>query len=121
MINAVQQTASTSDKNAGADVVDERLLFNRALEQFENLAESQMNDGVECFALDLFAAKPESSLSRIVSPGRQLPRTQLPSSVFNFSARAIGIRSPIEMSFVMWSPPTASAPLCFTAPSTYKM
>ena len=38
-----------------------------------------------------------------------------------FSARAIGMRSPIEMSLVMWSPPTARTPHCFTAPSTYTM
>jgi hypothetical protein len=68
-----------------------------------------------------FPAKPESSLSEIISPGRQLPRMQLPSSVFNFSARAIGMRNPIEISFVIWSPPMAKQPLCFTAPSPYKI
>src|SRR6266699_2984183 len=32
-------------------------------------------------------AKPESSFNKIISPGKQLPRMQLPSSIFNFSAR----------------------------------
>src|SRR6266702_4779087 len=42
-----------------------------------------------------FPANPESSFNRIISPGKQLPRIQLPSSIFNFSARAMGIRSPM--------------------------
>ena len=46
-------------------------------------------------------ANPESSFSKTVSPGRQLPRVTLPSSIFSFSARVIGMRRPIEMSFVM--------------------
>ena len=68
-----------------------------------------------------FPAKPESSFSKIISPGKQLPSTQLPSSILSFSERAIGMRNPMEMSLVIWSPPIAMQPLCFTALSAYKI
>ena len=42
-------------------------------------------------------AKPVSSLSTIISPGRALPRITLPSSIFSFSALAMGMRRPSEM------------------------
>jgi hypothetical protein len=32
VIDAIEQTASASDKNSRADVIDERLFFNRALQ-----------------------------------------------------------------------------------------
>ena len=57
MVDPVHQTAAAGNENPGADIIDERLLFDRALEQLKSFAQSQMNDGVECLALDLFAGK----------------------------------------------------------------
>src|SRR5438477_7375668 len=57
MVDPVQQTAATGDKDSGADIIDERLLFDGALEQLKSLAQSQMNNRVKGFALDFFAGK----------------------------------------------------------------
>jgi hypothetical protein len=121
MIDAIEKTASPRDKNAGTEVIEEWFLLESAFEELEGLADSQVNDRVQRLALDLLPGKTGIAFSKIVSPGRQLPRMQLPSSIFNFSERAIGMRRPIEMSLVIWSPPIPRQPLCLTAPSTYKM
>ena len=57
MVNPIQQTAAASDKNSGANIIDERLFLERALEQFEGFAQAKMNDGIERFALDFLAGK----------------------------------------------------------------
>ena len=61
----------------------------------------QVNNRVERFALDLFAGKTGIVLQQNRFAGQTIAEDQLPSSIFNFSARAIGMRSPMEISFVM--------------------
>ena len=46
-------------------------------------------------------AKPESSLSRHRLARETIAEHRAPSSILSFSARVIGMRNPIEMSFVM--------------------
>ena len=57
MIDAIEKTASASDENAGADIVEIRFLVQPAFEQLERFAQSQVNDRVQRLALDLFTGK----------------------------------------------------------------
>ena len=61
-----------------------------------------MNDRVERFAFDFFAGKTGIVFQqdRFARADNCRERT-LPSSIFNFSARVMGMRNPIEMSLVM--------------------
>src|SRR6266513_2654784 len=61
VIDPVYQTAAASNENARAGVVNERFFFERALEQLESFTQAQMNNRVQCFALDFLPRK-----SRIV-------------------------------------------------------
>ena len=98
----LQQTASAGDEDSFADEIDKGFLIERAFKQLECFAHAQMNDGVQAFRARFpCPANPESSFNTTVSPGRQFPRMTLPSSIFSFSARAIGMRNPIEISLVM--------------------
>src|SRR4030095_9028987 len=57
MIDAVQQTASAGNENAAADVIDEWLFFDRALQSLEDFTQSQVNDRVQRLALDFLSGK----------------------------------------------------------------
>jgi len=81
MIDPVQVAASAGDENSFADVVDKRLFFELPLEQLEGFPQPQMNDRIQRFPLDFLAGKT--------------------GIILNFSARVIGMRRPIEISFVM--------------------
>ncbi len=93
--------ASAGDENSLAEVVDERFFLEAALEQFERLAQPQVNDRVERFALDFFPGKTGIVLQQDRFARQTIAENTLPSSIFSFSARVIGMRRPIEMSFVM--------------------
>src|SRR5207253_1453391 len=47
-----------SSRRSGTDIIDERFFLDRALEQFKNLAQTQMNDGVKRLAFDFLSGKP---------------------------------------------------------------
>ena len=57
MVDSVHKAASTGDENSRAGIVDERFFLDGALEQFKNLAQTQMNDGVKRLAFDFLAGK----------------------------------------------------------------
>ena len=101
MIDAVQETASAGDENTFADVIDERFFVEPALEQLKSFAQPQMNDRVQRLALDLFAGETGIVLQQNRFAREAIAEYTLPSSIFSFSARAIGMRSPIEISLVM--------------------
>ena len=54
IVDSVEQTAAAGDENAFAEVVEERFLFERALEELKSLAQPQVNDRVQRLALDFF-------------------------------------------------------------------
>ena len=58
VIDSIHQTAAAGNENAGTDIIDKRLFLDRALEQLKSLAQTQMNDGVECLALDFLSGEP---------------------------------------------------------------
>ena len=57
MIDSVHQTAAAGYENPCAGIVNKRFFFDRAFEQFKNLAQTQVNDGVQSLTLDLFAGE----------------------------------------------------------------
>src|SRR5262245_30812691 len=57
MIDSVQKTAAASNENAGAQIAKVRFLFESAFEQFKRFPQTQVNDGVQRFAVDLFSRK----------------------------------------------------------------
>src|SRR6185503_9356616 len=57
MIDSVQKTAAAGNENAGAQIAEIRFFFESALEQLKSFAQAQVNDGVQCFAVDLFSGK----------------------------------------------------------------
>src|SRR6516225_6733372 len=57
VIDAAQKTTATGDENARAEIAKIRFLFESALEQLKRFAQTQVDDGVQCFTLDLFPCK----------------------------------------------------------------
>src|SRR6516162_1837443 len=84
MIDPIQQAAPTSDQDAGADVINERFFLNRALEQFKDLAQTQMNDCVKRFPLDLFAGKTGVILKQNLFAGKTIAKNAAALFAFYF-------------------------------------
>ena len=57
MIDTIEETASTGNENAGTEIIDERLFFESAFEEFKDLQQPQIYDGIQRFALDLLPGK----------------------------------------------------------------
>src|SRR5262245_60933517 len=57
MIDSVEKTAATGDKNAGAEIAEIWLFFESSLEQLKGFAQPQVDNSVQRFALDLFPRK----------------------------------------------------------------
>src|SRR5580704_1714379 len=57
MIDPAEQAATARDEDSRADIIDERFLFDCPLEQLESLSQSQMDDSVQCLALDFLSGK----------------------------------------------------------------
>ena len=101
IIDTTKMTAAARDEDSFANVVDERFFFELPSEQFECLTQAEMDNRVERLALDLFPRKTGIVFQQNRFPRQTIAERTLPSSIFNFSARAIGMRNPMEMSLVM--------------------
>ena len=101
IIDPIEMTASARDENSFADVVDEGSSSSLPFEQLECFAQAQMDNRVERLAFDLFPRKTGIVFQQNRLARQTIAKVTLPSSIFSFSARAIGMRNPIEMSLVM--------------------
>src|SRR5579884_625130 len=74
MIDAVEQAAAAREKDARAQVVDERFLIEPALEELKSLAQSQMDNRVERFPFDFLAGKTRFVLQDDHFPGQRIAK-----------------------------------------------
>ena len=57
MIDSAQKTAASGDENAGTQITKIRFLFESAFEQLKRFSQTQVNDRIQRFAVDLFSRK----------------------------------------------------------------
>jgi hypothetical protein len=72
--------------------------------------------GQESAAPSRAASVPPTLATSIVSSSSTIDESAQPFFRFTFSASGIGVRSPTAMSFVKWSPPIATTPVCHRLP-----
>src|SRR5438128_4876810 len=75
IIDPVHQAASAGNENSGTDIIDERFFLDRTLEQFKNLAQTQMNDGVKRLAFDFLSGKPGIVFQQNCFAGQAIAQT----------------------------------------------